>query len=103
MSLDVTKDCLERYSIKAEEKDIVNDLTPKDVYSSWQASVMKHLPDFAYITSMVVDQKTRKFLSNQNAVMKNHLMSTIKNVFFDRPGKYITFYIQLIQENEISM
>ena len=100
--MDITKDCLERYSIKAEEKDIVNDVTPKDVYNSWQASVMTHLPDFAYITSMVVDQKTRKFLSNQNAVIRNHIMLMIKNEFFDRSGKYRTFYVQLIKKTLIS-
>ena len=68
---------------------MMKDITSKDVYDSWQASVMKHLPDFAYITNMVVDRKTSYFLSNQNGVMRDQMLSMIQNEIFDRVGKSV--------------
>ena len=59
ISSDVETECLQKYSIKAEKKDMIKDITSKDVYDAWQASVMKHLPDFAYITNMVVDRNRK--------------------------------------------
>ena len=92
--MDVNKECVEKYSIQAKEKDIIKDVTPKDVYNSWQTSVMKRLPDFAYITNMVVDRRTSKFLSNQNGVMKSQMLSMIKKELFYSPGTSIfCFYI----------
>ena len=68
---------------------MIKDITPKDVYDAWQASVMKHLPDFAYITNMVVDRKTSYFLSNQNGVMRDQMLLMIQNEIFNRPGKCV--------------
>ena len=68
---------------------MIKDITSKDVYDAWQSSVMKHLPDFAYITNMVVDRKTSYFLSNQNGVMRDQMLLMIKNEIFDRPGKCV--------------
>ena len=100
--MDVNKECVEKYSIQAKEKDIIKDVTPKDVYNSWQTSVMKRLPDFAYITNMVVDRRTSKFLSNQNGVMKSQMLSMIKKELFDSPGTSIfCFYISYNYKRQI--
>lgn len=68
---------------------MIKDIKSKDVYDAWQASVMKHLPDFAYITNMVVDRKTSYFLSNQNGVMRDQMLLMIQNEIFNRPGKCV--------------
>ena len=87
VSTDNFRGCPKNSSNSIEEKDRISELTRKEFYNSWQSSVMKHLPDFASITNLVVDPATSIFLSNQEGVIKKRMMNMVKQEMFSDSSK----------------